>query len=172
MRPVGPAPTTSTSVSMGGPRIGQNQWRPCSVRQTPPSGGLTALRPMARIRTVEHRAAGQGTVAVPAVRRIDRIFHPSDFSESSEVAFAHALKLALVAEAELAVLHVSEGEDVGWTEFPRVRAMLERWHVLPPNSPREAVPAIGIEVRKVVMKGSDPVRAAEHFLQGFRTDLV
>jgi len=127
---------------------------------------------MTYTRTVEHRAAGQGIVTVSAIRRIDRIFHPSDFSEGSEVAFAHALKLALVAEAELDVLHVSEGEDVGWTEFPRVRAMLERWHVLPPNSPREAVPAIGIEVRKVVMKGADPVRAAEHFLKEFPTDLV
>lgn len=127
---------------------------------------------MVRARTIDNDTIGQGIVAVSAIRRIDRIFHPSDFSEGSEVAFAHALKLALVAEAELAVLHVSEDKDVAWTEFPRVRAMLERWHVLPPNSPREAVPAIGIEVRKVVTKGSDPVRAAEHFLQGYQTDLV
>jgi nucleotide-binding universal stress UspA family protein len=137
-----------------------------------PDSDIIALRPVPRTRTVEHCAAGQGIVAVSAIRRIDRIFHPSDFSEGSDVAFAHALKLALVAEAELDVLHVSEGEDVGWTEFPRVRGMLERWHVLPPNSPREAVPAIGIEVRKVVMKGPDPVRAAERFLKENPTDLV
>jgi nucleotide-binding universal stress UspA family protein len=29
---------------------------------------------------------------------INRIFHPSDFSESSEVAFAHALKIALAGK--------------------------------------------------------------------------
>ncbi len=33
------------------------------------------------------------------------IFHPSDFSESSEVAFAHALKIALLAKADLRILH-------------------------------------------------------------------
>jgi nucleotide-binding universal stress UspA family protein len=111
-------------------------------------------------------------VAAPAVSPIKTIFHPSDFSEGSEVAFAHALKIALVAGAELDMLHVSEERDVTWTEFPRVRAMLERWRVLPPNSPRHAVTSIGVEIRKVVMQGSDPVRAAERFLQESPTDLV
>jgi len=111
-------------------------------------------------------------VTVPAVRPIHAIFHPSDFSEGSEVAFAHALKIALAAEAELDVLHVAESRDVAWTEFPRVRGMLERWGVLPPNSPRNAVTAIGIDVRKVLLKDSDPVRAAERFLQERPTDLV
>ena len=34
-------------------------------------------------------------------RRVHRIFHPSDFSEASRIAFAHALKIALVARSEL-----------------------------------------------------------------------
>jgi len=88
------------------------------------------------------------------------------------VAFAHALKIALVAAAGLDVLHVSERRDRNWTEFPRVRGMLERWRVLPPNSPRQAVASIGIDVRKVQMKDSDPVRAAERFLEKNPTDLV
>ena len=116
--------------------------------------------------------SSEGIVAVPPVRPIQAIFHPSDFSEGSEVAFAHALKIALVAGAGLDVLHVSEGRDVAWTEFPRVRAMLERWGVLPPDSPRNAVRSIGIDVRKVVLRDSDPVRAAERFLQDHPTDLV
>jgi nucleotide-binding universal stress UspA family protein len=111
-------------------------------------------------------------VAVPAIRPIRTIFHPSDFSEGSEVAFAHALKIALVAGAVLDVLHVSEGGELPWTEFPRVRAMLERWRVLPPNSPRNAVASIGIDVRKVILKDSNPVRAAGHFLEKNPTDLV
>ena len=61
---------------------------------------------------------------------------------------------------------------MAWTEFPGVRAMLERWRVLPANSPREAVASIGIDVRKVVLKDSDPVRASERFLQKNPTDLV
>jgi nucleotide-binding universal stress UspA family protein len=111
-------------------------------------------------------------MTAPGIPPIQTIFHPSDFSEGSEVAFAHALKIALVAGAELNVLHVSEGREVAWTDFPRVRAMLERWGVLPPNSPRNAVGAIGIEVRKVVLSDSDPVRAAARFLQQHPTDLV
>jgi Universal stress protein family len=67
---------------------------------------------------------------------------------------------------------VSEGRKVARDEFPRVRAMLERWRVLPPQSPRNAVTSIGIDVRKVVMKDSDPVRAAERFLEKNPTDLV
>src|SRR4029453_5812865 len=107
-----------------------------------------------------------------AVRPILSIFHPSDFSEGSEVAFAHALKIAMAAGAGLDILHVSEGRDVAWTEFPGVRAMLERWGVLPPNSPRNAVASIGIDVRKVLIKEPDPVRAAERFLETHPTDLV
>jgi nucleotide-binding universal stress UspA family protein len=133
---------------------------------------MIGLRPMVDTRSVGGRAAGHSTVAATAIRPIQTIFHPSDFSEGSEVAFAHALKIALVAEAELDMLHVSEGRKVARDEFPRVRAMLERWRVLPPQSPRNAVTSIGIDVRKVVMKDSDPVRAAERFLQQHPTDLV
>jgi nucleotide-binding universal stress UspA family protein len=109
---------------------------------------------------------------VSASRPIQSIFHPSDFSEGSEVAFAHALKIALAAEAGLDMLHVSEQRDQGWTEFPGVRGTLERWQLLAPNSPRKAVAALGIDVRKVVMKDKDPVRAAERFLEKNPTDLV
>jgi Universal stress protein UspA and related nucleotide-binding proteins len=106
------------------------------------------------------------------LRPIRTVFHPSDFSEGSEVAFYHALKIALVAGAGLDLLHVRGGGNVAWTDFPGVRATLERWGVLPPDSPRRAVGAIGIAARKVVMKGSDPVRVAERFLAENPTDLV
>ena len=105
-------------------------------------------------------------------RPIKVIFHPSDFTEGSEVAFAHALKIALLARAELDILHVSERDQEGWSEFPGVRQMLERWRVLPPNSPKNAVAAVGLGVRKVVMKGKDPIHAAQHFLEENPTDFV
>ena len=34
------------------------------------------------------------------------IFHPSDFSIASEIAFAHALKIALQAHARLDIMHI------------------------------------------------------------------
>ena len=109
---------------------------------------------------------------ISARRPIKVIFHPSDFTEGSEVAFAHALKIALIAKSELDILHVSEKDPEGWSDFPGVREMLERWRVLPPNSPRNAVASIGISVRKVVMKGKNPVDAASQFLEENPTDLV
>jgi hypothetical protein len=33
--------------------------------------------------------------------KVQSIFHPSDFSEASEIAFVHALKAALVTQATL-----------------------------------------------------------------------
>ena len=56
-----------------------------------------------------------------------RIVHPSDFSRLSQIAFAHALKIALLSHAELEIVHVEghklgDDKDVHWTDFPGVRA--------------------------------------------------
>lgn len=102
---------------------------------------------------------------------IGSIFHPSDFSEASEVAFAHALKIALLTRGTLNVLHVSNA--VGeWTDFPGVRQTLERWNLIPKGSPREAVAGLGIAVRKVVASSDDPVQASLHYLDRYPADLV
>ena len=82
--------------------------------------------------------------------RIEVIFHPSDFSEASEVAFAHALKIALVTGSTLNVLHVAEKGNPDWSEFPGVRSTLERWRLIPKGSPRSAVGQLGIDVVKVI----------------------
>ena len=62
------------------------------------------------------------------------IFHPSDFSSASEVAFGHALKIALQAKAKLDIMHVEahlSPEKVYWLDFPAVRSTLARWSILP-----------------------------------------
>ena len=71
---------------------------------------------------------------------IDSILHPSDFSAASEVAFAHALKAALIAKSQLTVMHVSPSMTAEWTDFPGVRETLARWGLIPQDSPRSAVP--------------------------------
>ena len=94
---------------------------------------------------------------------IDTILHPSDFSEASEAAFAHALKTALVAHSRLTLLHVTSDRTPGWwTDFPGVRRTLERWGLLPPNSPQSAVPELGIDVEKILRHGRDPRDNREH----------
>jgi nucleotide-binding universal stress UspA family protein len=100
------------------------------------------------------------------------IFHPSDFSEASEIAFAHALKIALVSGSTLHMLHVSHDSAVDWDGFPGVRETLERWELMAPHSPRSAVASLGIDIRKVIARDRDPVKASLDFLSRHPADLI
>jgi nucleotide-binding universal stress UspA family protein len=106
-----------------------------------------------------------------------RIFHPSDFSKASEVAFAHALKLALESKADLELMHVArhvvaDGAEVHWTDFPGVRATLARWGVLPTTARREEVAKMGMDVKKIVLAGADPVSSILEYCQQHPPDLL
>ena len=106
------------------------------------------------------------------MRRIETIFHPSDFSEASEVAFEHALRLALVAKAELTMLHVDCGYDAEWADFPGVRNTLERWGLILKGSEKSAVADLGIKVQKVIASNRSPVKASIDFLEQHPADLI
>lgn len=104
---------------------------------------------------------------------LDNIFHPSDFSAASEIAFAHALKLALAARATLRILHVSANVvDVEWADFPGIRRTLERWGVIPPGSSRSAVAKLGLRPKKILAPGEDPVDATLPYLRRRPADLI
>src|SRR4051812_28409310 len=100
------------------------------------------------------------------------IFHPSDFSEASEVAFVHALKMALVARSRLTMMHVARGDFADWSEFPGVRETLVRWNLIAPDSPKSAVPALGIAVSKVLARQGEPVEAVLAHLQEHPAGLI
>ncbi len=103
---------------------------------------------------------------------LDSVLHPSDFSEGSLAAFHHALKAALVARSRFTILHVASGGAVKWTDFPGVRETLERWGLLPANSPRTAIPELGIDVRKVVGRQKNPVKSVLAYLETYPADLI
>ena len=103
---------------------------------------------------------------------IRSIFHPSDFSEASEIAFVHALKMALVAKASLSMLHVTADSKVGWQDFPGVRDTLERWKLIPKGSPKSAVGRLGIDIQKILMSNRDPVKACLNCLAKHPADLI
>jgi nucleotide-binding universal stress UspA family protein len=104
---------------------------------------------------------------------LERIFHPSDFSQASEVAFAHALKLSLVTRAALRLIHVAaDAADMDWSDFPGVRATLARWGLLPEGSPREAVGQLGLDIGKILVPRADPVGALLQHLDERPADLV
>lgn len=105
-------------------------------------------------------------------RKVEDIFLPSDFSDDSETAFVHALKLALATRSILTVLHVDPDASTDWHDFPGVRETLERWNIIPHGSPRNAVVELGIDVRKIVAPSKDPVKACIEYLQIHSADLI
>src|SRR4051812_42352166 len=111
------------------------------------------------------------TPTAPVSPIIDSILHPSDFSDASRVAFAYALKAALIAKAKLTLLHISPAAaTTEWGEFAGVRETLERWGLIEPGSPRSAVPKLGIDIRKVSGHADDPVKSVLHYLEMHPTD--
>jgi nucleotide-binding universal stress UspA family protein len=112
---------------------------------------------------------GEALQTVPFVKSI---FHPSDFSKASELAFAHALAVALVRKTKLVIMHAGRGFLDDWAQFPAVRKTLENWKVLAPGSPRSAVSEkLSVRVAKVSARG-DPVRASIAQIEKQKPDLV
>ena len=104
---------------------------------------------------------------------LQRIFHPTDFSPDSQVAFAHALKLALLARAELTIMHVDPTvTPEGFEDFPRVRPTLEKWGALPEGSTKEQVASLGLRIKKIRALANDPKAALLHHLTQSPSDLM
>jgi nucleotide-binding universal stress UspA family protein len=108
----------------------------------------------------------------PGFSIIDSVLHPTDFSEASRVAFHHALKMALLAQSKLTLLHVSSGGTSEWSDFPGVRETLERWNVLPKGSQKSAVGEVGINASKVLADETEPVKAVLRYLEKHPADLI
>lgn len=106
---------------------------------------------------------------------VDSILHPTDFSKDGEVAFAHALALALSRRASLTLIHGGReaiGEDE-WRRFPRVRKTLERWHLLDPGSERSDVfRKLSMRVEKVNAVGMTVLGPVLAYLERHPIDLL
>jgi len=106
---------------------------------------------------------------------VHSVFHPSDFSEASERAFAHALAIALVRRTELTIFHtdrVGAGAD-NWERYPAIRQTLHRWGLLPEGSPRSAVfEQFGIRVQKVNRKALSTTHAIVEHLDQYPAELI
>jgi nucleotide-binding universal stress UspA family protein len=98
------------------------------------------------------------------------ILHPTDFSPESQLALAHALRLALLNKAELILLHVGAKKDS--EDFPSVREMLQRWGRLDPGAPRSEVANLGIGIRKIEAFGPTVVGAIANYLDHQLVDLL
>jgi len=106
-----------------------------------------------------------------------RIVHPSDFSQASRVAFAHALKIAFQTQAQLEIVHVQRHrigreKDIHWSEFPGVRATLARWNILPVEAQPDEVAKTGMRIKKILNAERDPLDALLRYCQDHPPDLL
>ncbi len=111
--------------------------------------------------------------AIHPFPHLQRILHPTDLSPDSRGAFAHALKLAVAARAELDIVHIeSQPDPSDLDRFPSVTRTLIEWGVLPPNASQQDVAALGITVRKLSLRAADPEVGILHYLADHREDLI
>jgi nucleotide-binding universal stress UspA family protein len=111
----------------------------------------------------------------PGIPPIRSLLHATDLTASSELAFAHALKIALAGRTKLYVLHADPGDDqeVDWAAFPGVRRTLAKWGVLPEGSSTADVgDRLGIHLAKISAHDPDPVRAIVRFADDHKNDLI
>lgn len=102
-----------------------------------------------------------------------RILHATDLAPTSEIAFVHAVKLALTAHAELDVLHVSPRSDPpDRVEFPGIGDTLRRWGLRVEKDGAGPGRGEGLRVGKIVAIDRDPVHAAVEYVQEHPTELV
>jgi nucleotide-binding universal stress UspA family protein len=102
------------------------------------------------------------------------IAHPTDFSEASAAAFAHALRIALTAKCPLYILHVStDAAKDDWASFPHVRHVLANWGLLDKReSPAAIYAKLGVKVVKAEMMPMRTVDGVLHFLHDHPADLI
>lgn len=105
---------------------------------------------------------------------VQRVFHPTDFSEASERAFAHALAISLGRQASLTIMNASKGfKGEDWTRFPSIVKTLERWGLLEKGSDRAQVfERFKMKVKKVGVDAGSPSDAILEYLAHNPADLV
>jgi nucleotide-binding universal stress UspA family protein len=103
------------------------------------------------------------------------VLHPTDFSEASELAFAHALKITLVLGTNITIFHSRDRDDEANNRhlFPSVRSTLVRWGMIREESSRSAVfDELGIKIEKVDVRGLSPMGAIFDYALSNPVDLI
>jgi nucleotide-binding universal stress UspA family protein len=104
---------------------------------------------------------------------IRSIVHPTDFSDLSATAFAHALRIALAARSRLRLLHVSQYDAAEALAFPHARRLLVQWGLTEADDPPWVVAAkLGIQVDNIRLALQEPTTAIVEFLRQHASDLV
>jgi nucleotide-binding universal stress UspA family protein len=112
----------------------------------------------------------QHSATAPFIRSV---VNATDFSSGDERAFAHALGIALLRQADFTILHATSDASADWSGFPAVRKTLERWNLLDPGSAQEDVfEKLGMRVRKLAIESRFPAAAVARHLDSQPADLL
>jgi nucleotide-binding universal stress UspA family protein len=105
---------------------------------------------------------------------IGTIIHPTDFSNASMEAFAHAMAFSLATRSRLYILHVvREGDDYSKYTFPQVYRLLGHWGKIGPNeSPQEIEARTGVRVSKIALAPGDIRQRIDDFIASHGCDLM
>ncbi|GJL49675.1 MAG: hypothetical protein NPIRA01_09020 [Nitrospirales bacterium] len=105
-----------------------------------------------------------------------RIFHPTDCSTESKVAFIHALKMAESTGAELQIFHSEESEEkktlAVWDDFPQVRTTLTQWEKRQDDPERNLSERRGFHVEKVLVYSANAKNSILRYLRDKPSDLI
>jgi nucleotide-binding universal stress UspA family protein len=126
-----------------------------------------------RLSEVEDDAMSEEGVV--GTREIRSVLHPTDFSESSRLAFAHALRMALSGHTKMYVLHADPeaSDEPDWSMFPGVRRTLADWGLIEQgSSPRAVFDDLGVRLAKIRVQDRDAVRAILRFLAEHPSDII
>src|ERR1700751_3988391 len=75
------------------------------------------------------------------------IVHPTDFSDASANAFAHALRIVLAMKGALHLVHIANS-GLLHDGFPHVRHALALWNLMDEEASPASVGKLGIKVSK------------------------
>ncbi len=102
------------------------------------------------------------------------IIHPTDFSDVSNDALAHAMRIALAARCELHLLHIEPvGSPATLDEFPHVRHLLSAWGLMKETDAASSVRArFGVSITKCDMEATRPVQAIADYIEDHSADLL
>lgn len=104
---------------------------------------------------------------------IGNILHPTDFSQGSFVAFAHAMKIVLALQGKLTLLHVDpDRKATDWNAYPSVRGLLNEWGALPHDASRSDVGDLGLQIRKASIEDENPADGILTYLRDHPADLI
>jgi len=97
---------------------------------------------------------------------------PTDFSDASTTAFAHALRIVLATKGKLSLVHVADTAFDVADEFPHIRHALALWKLMDENDPPAAVGRFGIKVTKTTLASEALIPSLIEFLDEHPIDLL